>query len=194
MPHMRVHQYRGGHDETYGGVTINIDSNWVDLGTGSVTSAEPAHCGGAAVWNHPRYASLSIGSSGTLVKTLQCLLTSKRMYAQAIDGVYDAGVGAAVSRYRTSRGLMAGTGTTQTTWVALLAQGSTPLRKFGATGPAVRRLQRALNAADGAALSVTGIFEARTTAAVKTYQSAHGLRASGVAESATWAKLIAGTP
>ncbi|GAA1641129.1 hypothetical protein GCM10009744_33840 [Kribbella alba] len=29
--HQRVHQYVGGHDETYGGVTINIDSNAVDL-------------------------------------------------------------------------------------------------------------------------------------------------------------------
>jgi hypothetical protein len=28
--HQRVHQYRGGHKETYGGVTINIDSNYVD--------------------------------------------------------------------------------------------------------------------------------------------------------------------
>jgi hypothetical protein len=28
--HQRIHQYRGGHDETYGGVTINIDNNYVD--------------------------------------------------------------------------------------------------------------------------------------------------------------------
>jgi Domain of unknown function (DUF1906) len=28
--HQRIHQYRGGHDETYGGTTINIDSNYVD--------------------------------------------------------------------------------------------------------------------------------------------------------------------
>ena len=28
--HQRVHQYTGGHDESYGGVTINIDSNAVD--------------------------------------------------------------------------------------------------------------------------------------------------------------------
>ena len=26
----RLHQYRGGHNETYGGVTINIDSDYVD--------------------------------------------------------------------------------------------------------------------------------------------------------------------
>jgi uncharacterized protein YfiM (DUF2279 family) len=28
--HQRVHQYKGGHKETWGGVTINIDNNYVD--------------------------------------------------------------------------------------------------------------------------------------------------------------------
>lgn len=31
--HQRIHQYRGGHDETWGGVTINIDNNYVEGGT-----------------------------------------------------------------------------------------------------------------------------------------------------------------
>jgi Domain of unknown function (DUF1906) len=30
--HQRLHQYDGGHDETYGGVTINIDGDYVDAG------------------------------------------------------------------------------------------------------------------------------------------------------------------
>jgi len=38
--HQRIHQYRGGHDESYGGVTINIDSNYVDAGTVG-TAASP---------------------------------------------------------------------------------------------------------------------------------------------------------
>jgi Domain of unknown function (DUF1906) len=37
-PHQRIHQYRGGHNETYGGVTINIDNDYVDAATvGSAT-------------------------------------------------------------------------------------------------------------------------------------------------------------
>ena len=28
--HQRVHQYVGGHNEAYGGITINIDTNAVD--------------------------------------------------------------------------------------------------------------------------------------------------------------------
>jgi len=41
--HQRLHQYRGGHNETYGGVTINIDSNYVDgaTATGAATTVPP---------------------------------------------------------------------------------------------------------------------------------------------------------
>ena len=31
--HQRIHQYRGGHDESYGGVAINIDNDYVDGAT-----------------------------------------------------------------------------------------------------------------------------------------------------------------
>jgi len=31
--HQRIHQYRGGHNETWGGATINIDNNYVEGGT-----------------------------------------------------------------------------------------------------------------------------------------------------------------
>lgn len=40
--HQRIHQYRGGHNETWGGVTINIDNNYVDGSTvGSASGASP---------------------------------------------------------------------------------------------------------------------------------------------------------
>jgi hypothetical protein len=32
-PHRRIHQYRGGHNESYGGITINIDNDYVDAAT-----------------------------------------------------------------------------------------------------------------------------------------------------------------
>ena len=37
--HQRIHQYRGGHNETYGGVTINVDNNYVDGATAGATSS-----------------------------------------------------------------------------------------------------------------------------------------------------------
>ena len=36
--HQRIHQYSGGHDETYGGVTINVDDNYVEGATAGATS------------------------------------------------------------------------------------------------------------------------------------------------------------
>ena len=42
--HQRIHQYRGGHDEAYGGTTINIDNNYVDGAT--VGTAAPTAEGG----------------------------------------------------------------------------------------------------------------------------------------------------
>jgi Domain of unknown function (DUF1906) len=33
--HQRIHQYEGGHNATYGGATINIDSDYVDAGAAS---------------------------------------------------------------------------------------------------------------------------------------------------------------
>jgi hypothetical protein len=45
----RIHQYRGGHDDTYGGATLNIDTDWVDaavaggdVGTPTPITAGPA--------------------------------------------------------------------------------------------------------------------------------------------------------
>jgi hypothetical protein len=37
--HQRIHQYRGGHDESYGGVTINVDNNYVEGATAGTTSS-----------------------------------------------------------------------------------------------------------------------------------------------------------
>jgi hypothetical protein len=37
--HQRIHQYRGGHDESYGGVTINIDNNYVEGATAGTASS-----------------------------------------------------------------------------------------------------------------------------------------------------------
>ena len=37
--HQRIHQYRGGHDETWGGVRINIDNNYVEGATAGAASS-----------------------------------------------------------------------------------------------------------------------------------------------------------
>jgi hypothetical protein len=195
MPHRRVHQFRGGHNETHGGVTINIDQDWVDLGSGSTAGREPAHCGGAASFDYGRYATLAPGARGAQVATLQCLLLGKRVYAGPVNGVYDARLATAVQAYRVSRGLPGALTATGATWVALLSHGSSsPVLKVGSASAAVRRVQRAINAADGAGLPVTGVFDTRTTAAVQRYQGDHRLSRTGVVATATWRRLLAGSP
>ena len=42
--HQRIHQYRGGHDETYGLMTINIDNNYVEGATVGAAIAAAANC------------------------------------------------------------------------------------------------------------------------------------------------------
>jgi Domain of unknown function (DUF1906) len=50
--HQRIHQYRGGHDETYGGVTIDIDNNYVEGATAGTASSN----------NDPRGSFDAVGS------------------------------------------------------------------------------------------------------------------------------------
>ena len=40
--HQRIHQYRGGHNETWGGVAINIDNDYVDAATVGEATLPPA--------------------------------------------------------------------------------------------------------------------------------------------------------
>ena len=77
--------------------------------------------------------------------------------------------------------------------MTLLASGPQPVLKRGSTGSAVRRVQRALNAAtSGTGLSVTGIFSERTDRTLRAWQKTTGIAREGVANPKTWAALAAG--
>ncbi len=190
--HQRVHQYRGGHNETWGGVTINIDSNFLDLGNGSVARRAVTMCGGTTV-DFPAYPKQRIGDRGPLVQAGQCLLRRAGAYDGPVDGLFDDATRQAVRDYRASVGLRVGGRLTPRTWTTLLVRGNGyPLMKYGSASRGVRRLQRALNAADGARLPLDGVFEGRLTAAVKTYQGDHGLPRTGVVTESVWRLLRAG--
>ena len=60
---------------------------------------------------------------------------------------------------------------------------------LGSRGDEVRRLQTQLNRY-GANLAVDGVFGNQTLAAVKKYQSAHGLASDGVVGDLTWGRLL----
>ena len=88
-PGGRMKQYLGGHNETWGGVTINIDSNFIDLGAGSQPRPE-GRCPGTRLgfWKYPALSPASAKS--TRVKALQCLLTEQGTYSGPVNGSYDA--------------------------------------------------------------------------------------------------------
>lgn len=192
MPNNRMRQYAGGHDETYGGVTINIDTNYLHLGRGTTPGRAAPFCGGTQV-DFPRYRRLVFGTRGDQVSALQCLLKRKRLYGDKITGFYNRDTETAVRRYQEARGLGANGRMLRSTWTVLLSEGSTPVLKIGSGGGTVRRVQRALNAAVHAELAVDGIFGPSTTAAVRRYQGEVGLRRTGVVAPDTWALLQAGS-
>jgi len=192
LPGNRMRQYRGGHDETYGGVTVNIDTNYLDLGPGTRPGKAAKLCGGIRI-DFPRYRALARGARGAQVSALQCFLKRKRLYDGKVTGFYHRGTARAVRRFQDSRGLDVTGRVARGTWTVLLSEGrSEPVVKIGSGGAAVRRVQRALNAAVRAELAVDGIFGPSTTAAVRAYQREVGLRRTGVVAADTWARFAAG--
>ena len=183
----RVHQYAGTHPETYGGVTLGIDSNFMDVGRGTVAPPDRTPCPA------PRdYPTLREGDRSPGVAVLQCLLEGRHLVRQDTSARYWSGTARSVTDFQRSTGLRATGVTDRPTWVALLSRGSQPLLKYGSGGEAVRRLQRALTAAGSAGVSVTGVFETRTRDAMRRYQHAHGLPATGVVTTDVWKLLQAG--
>ena len=69
-----------------------------------------------------------------------------------------------------------------------------PTISLGATGDAVRWLQRALRRTPNPSLVVDGIFGPATETAVKAFQQGAGLAVDGTVGPLTWAALPAGAP
>jgi peptidoglycan hydrolase-like protein with peptidoglycan-binding domain len=191
LPGGRMKQYRGGHDETHGGVRINIDSNFLDLGAGSSAGTEPRHCRDVRL-NFRSYPTLRAGDTGRHVTALQCLLRWQDSYTGGLTGVMDPKTRDAVSGYRVDHGMKAGKVAGPRVWTSLNSQGQTTLMKYGAAGEEVRRLQRALNSATDDRLAITGVLEGTTTAAVTSYQSGVGMSSTGVVTAGVWRKLQRG--
>ncbi|WP_245687407.1 glycoside hydrolase domain-containing protein, partial [Streptacidiphilus griseoplanus] len=184
--HQRIHQLSGDTDETWGGVTINIDRDYLDVDGGPF--------GGVCTANldFSLYPAISSGSTGGLVSAAQCRLQGLGYLSGAVDGIFGPVTASAVQSFQSGRALPATGAVDSHTWTALLAAGTRPTLQSGSTGADVMRLQRALIAARGQTLTIDGDFGPATTAAVKAYQSAKGLSADGIVGSLTWTALQAG--
>lgn len=193
----RVKQYRGGHNETWGGVTINIDSNYLDVGAGTVEI--PAdHCGGVRVgfadYERIKPATAKYTPPPGKTKALHCLLQEQGVYRGELNNQVTNKLLKAMNSWQASHGLKVQPSWNRRAWMTLLAAGDQPVVKFGSTGDAVRRVQRALNASGvlDRPVPINGVFEQRTTDGLKAWQRAVKAEASGVAGSETWRKLSRG--
>ena len=186
-PGGRVHQYDLDTFAAYGGVRLHIDRSFLDVGRGSVAPRAERSCGVDLDFRH--YRRLVRGSRGAQVQAAQCLLRHKHRFHQRIDGRFDRATYRAVRAFQRSRDLRVTGRVTAATWTVLLAEGSSPVLKVGSASNPVRRVQRALNAAVGARLPITGVFNARTTMMVKRFQKQHALPRTGVVADDTWAAL-----
>ena len=202
-PGGRMKQYLGGHDESWGGVRINIDSNFLDLGTGTTAPREEPRCGGVRV-NWQDYGMLrpprttasgeEVVPDPAMVTTLQCLLREKKFFEGELTGEYGAKTVAATRDWQAEHGFEPQDLWSRQHWMSLLAAGSKATIKYGSSGLAVRRLQRALNAASPQArLIVTGVYGPGVEPAVKAWQKKVGLPQSGVVNGEVWRELMAGT-
>jgi hypothetical protein len=195
-PGGRMKQYRGGHRETWGGVTINIDSNYAQLGRGMYAPPE-RRCGGVRL-DHRTYPVLQRPRTGQVppagqVRALQCLLREKGYYRGNLDGKYWASTRAAAKAWQRDRGFAPSDTFWRDRWVAILSQGSRPALKYGSAGGETRRIQRALNAADPMLRRpIHGRYGTSVKAAVRTYQRKTGMKVTGIVNRATWKKLQAG--
>jgi M6 family metalloprotease-like protein len=133
--------------------------------------------------------TLKMGSKGSAVKALQCILKSKGISRTlAIDGIFGLKTKNAVIAFQKSKGMVQDGIVGPKTWAALLDM---QVLKTGSKGPAVKTLQCILNAAGTSpALLIDGIFGVKTNIAVIAIQKANGLVQDGIVGPKTWNALM----
>lgn len=168
-------------------ITASVALGASALVAGSATPAQAAGCS----TNLSSFSSVRQGSSGAAARTVECTLKAAG-YATTVNGRISSADVTAIKKFQRAQGISANGIVSRATWTALVAKGSTPYLRYGKTGSAVVRVQRALTAA-GFKVSDTGYFGPQTRAAVKRYQRAVGLKVTGTVNASTWAALQKGT-
>lgn len=189
-PFARMKQYRGGHIETWGGVSINIDNNFLNTGKGSAFPKSPKLCNRTVSVDAGSYPAIGPNKAPAgPVRILQCMLKQKNLYNGPLNGTYNPATIKAVQAYQAKKGIHVWKVWNRRAWTMIHAEGPSRTVKRGMVGPVVRRLQRALTAATNNSVPVTGVFNARTEAVTKTWQSSTKLPNSGVMNNAAWVRL-----
>lgn len=139
--HQRIHQFKGGHNETWGGVTINIDDNYVDAAVvgGSAPPPPPPPPPAGSVGSGDSLATAS-WPSGTFDSTAVVTLTpispplapakyAVRLAATQADGTPVTSFAAPVDVHLVSQGtgLMPAFSTDGVNWLPLKQQATSTL-------------------------------------------------------------------
>lgn len=151
-------------------------------------------------------ATLSYGSTGEAVLTLQTRLTELGYYTFRITGNYQENTQSAVRAFQAAHGL-AETGTADAALQALILsvdampkayptpapdmQTAFPGKlSYGSTGEYVRRIQARLAELGYYQIEITGNYLENTRNAVRNFQSLNALQVDGVVGSETWQWLF----
>ena len=139
--------------------------------------------------------TISEGATGPTVRWAQYLLVHRTLSYNQIDGIFGPVTKTAVEQFQRDRRLTADGIVGPATWAALGGDGpEPPTLAEGSHGPAVERLQAALNGGRGdwapgsnPVLAVDGTYGPRTAIAVRGTQQLGGIAADGVVGLQTWA-------
>jgi peptidoglycan hydrolase-like protein with peptidoglycan-binding domain len=130
------------------------------------------------------FPNQSLGDRGSDVKAIQGLLRAHGSLI-AIDGIFGTPTQDEVETFQLANGLTADGIVRAATWEKLVV----PLRP-GASGEAVKVVQRQLNDKRKARLTVNGLFDTATRTAVVTFQRHLGMTPHGNVGAVTWRNLI----
>ena len=166
-----------------------------------ISGATGSSSGSSSSGSSSSSSVLKKGSKGEAVKTLQRNLNTAIGAGLSVDGSFGPACYEAVKKFQSKYGLsvdgIAGPATQKKLATVIASKSSSSssssssVLKTGSKGEAVKTLQRNLNAAIGAGLSVDGIFGPSCYAAVKRFQSKYGLGADGIYGPNTAAKMKA---
>jgi hypothetical protein len=130
------------------------------------------------------FPTQSLGDRGGDVRAIQGLLRH-RGFPVAVDGIFGVTTREQVVAFQLTNGLPASGIVWPSVWAKLIVSLGP-----GSTGEAVKAVQRLLNEKRFAGIPVSGIVDAVTTRAIKTFQSHMAMTPHGLVGPTTWRYLI----
>ena len=124
------------------------------------------------------------GHRGPNVTTVQYLVTAHG-HPTDPDGVFGPNTAAAVRAFQQAKGLGVDGIVGDETWPALVIEVAE-----GANAPAAVNAAKVQLNKHGAQFALDGVFDAAMADAVRSFQSEHGLPATGTVDTATWRALV----